>query len=151
MLLVGTGDTFETLDALGEEFLEGVMVVVLSAPGHQPETTARASAAYLAAYRANTTATRSRRRHGGLCRREIMIEALNAAGSTEMEKVAPRPRKWTSRSSTYATGFGVKFDENFQNTRAFPVVAQWQDGKMVTVFPLDATPEGAKLADMRRK
>jgi branched-chain amino acid transport system substrate-binding protein len=52
---------------------------------------------------------------------------------------------------SYATGFGVRFDQNYQNTRALPVVAQWQNGKIVTVYPIEATPEGAKLSGMRRK
>jgi branched-chain amino acid transport system substrate-binding protein len=37
-----------------------------------------------------------------------------------------------------ATGWGVKFDENGQNTRAVPLVTQWRDGKLVTVWPPDA-------------
>jgi branched-chain amino acid transport system substrate-binding protein len=81
----------------------------------------------------------------------IMLETIKAAGSTDMEKVKAAAAKLDKPVGTYATGFGVKFDQNFQNTRAFPVVAQWQDGKMITVYPVDATPEGAKLADMRRK
>ena len=42
-----------------------------------------------------------------------------------------------------ATGFGLKFNDQLQNTRAFPVTAQWQDGKIVTVFPLEAAKAAA--------
>lgn len=35
------------------------------------------------------------------------------------------------------TGYGVKFDETGQNTKAFPVAQQWQDGALKTIFPKD--------------
>lgn len=37
-----------------------------------------------------------------------------------------------------ATGWGVKFDENGQNIKAMPLVTQWREGKLVTVWPPDA-------------
>jgi branched-chain amino acid transport system substrate-binding protein len=151
MMTVGTGDTFETLDALGKEYLEGIMVV--SYP--RPDINAKygpGSAEFLAAYRAkynrDPIAPQAMAAFVGA---SIMLETIKAAGSTDMEKVKAAAAKLDKPVGTYATGFGVKFDQNFQNTRAFPVVAQWQDGKMITVYPVDATPEGAKLADMRRK
>ena len=33
------------------------------------------------------------------------------------------------------TGWGARFDESGQNTRARPLLAQWQDGRLVTVAP----------------
>ncbi len=36
------------------------------------------------------------------------------------------------------TGWGARFDERGQNTRARPSVLQWQNGKLVTVFPAEA-------------
>jgi branched-chain amino acid transport system substrate-binding protein len=151
MLLVGTGDTFETLEALGKEYLEGIMVV--SYP--RPDINAKygpGAAEFLAAYRAkynrDPIAPQAMAAFVGA---SILMETIQAAGSADMEKVKAAAAKMDKPLGTYATGFGVKFDQNFQNTRAFPVVAQWQDGKMVTVYPVEATPEGAKLADMRRK
>ncbi len=37
-----------------------------------------------------------------------------------------------------ATGWGVKFGENGQNTRAVPFLMQWQGGQLVTVYPKEA-------------
>jgi branched-chain amino acid transport system substrate-binding protein len=37
-----------------------------------------------------------------------------------------------------ATGWGVKFGDNGQNMKAKPMVSQWRDGKLVTIFPLGA-------------
>jgi branched-chain amino acid transport system substrate-binding protein len=51
---------------------------------------------------------------------------------------------------SYATGYGVKFDENFQNIRAFPTVVQWQSGKLVTVFPEKARLSGVALKNVPR-
>jgi branched-chain amino acid transport system substrate-binding protein len=151
MLLVGTGDTFETLDALGKEYLEGIMVVSYPRPDINPKYGPGAPeflAAYRAKYNRDPIAPQAMAAYVGA---GIMLETLQAAGSADMEKVKAAAAKLDKPLGTYATGFGVKFDENFQNTRAFPVVAQWQDGKMVTVYPAEAAPEGSKLADMRRK
>ena len=37
-----------------------------------------------------------------------------------------------------ANGWGVKFDDKGQNTRASAFVTQWRDGKLLTVFPKGA-------------
>ena len=151
MMTVGTGDTFETLDALGKEYLEGLMVVSYPRPDINPKYGPGAPeflAAYRAKYNRDPIAPQVMAAYVGA---RVLFEAIQAAGSTDMEKVKAAAAKMDKPVGSYATGFGVKFDQNFQNTRAFPVVAQWQDGKMVTVYPVEATPEGAKLADMRRK
>ena len=36
------------------------------------------------------------------------------------------------------TGWGALFDESGQNTRARPLLAQWQEGRLVTVAPAPA-------------
>ncbi len=35
------------------------------------------------------------------------------------------------------TGWGAKFSEQGQNTRAVPFLMQWQGGELVTVFPAE--------------
>ena len=45
----------------------------------------------------------------------------------------------------------MKFDDKFQNTRAFPNVIQWQAGKQVTVFPAEARAAGIALKNTPRK
>ena len=46
-----------------------------------------------------------------------------------------------------AAGYGVKFGENNQNTRAKMMGMQWQDGELVTVFPEEAAVSELKLQD----
>jgi branched-chain amino acid transport system substrate-binding protein len=150
ILLVGTGDTFETLDALGAEYLEGIAVVGYPRPD-QTETYGPGAAAYLAAYKKkyerDPVAPQGMAAYVGL---QMLIEAIAAAGSTDMEKVRAAAAKMDKPAKSYATGFGAKFDAQFQNTRAFPTVVQWQSGKIVTVYPKEAAQPNVKLVNLPR-
>jgi branched-chain amino acid transport system substrate-binding protein len=150
-LLVGSGDTFETHDALGADWLEGITIVAYPRPD-QTETYGPGAAAYLAAYRKkyqrDPIAPQGMTAYSGL---QMLFEAIAAAGSVEMEKVRAAAAKLDKPLKSYATGFGVKFNEKFQNTRSFPTVVQWQSGKVVTVFPKDAALPGVKLVGLGRK
>jgi branched-chain amino acid transport system substrate-binding protein len=98
ILFVGTGDTPETLQALGAASMEGILVV--GYPRNDiTETFGPGNKAYLAAYQ---------------------------------------------------SGFGAKFDKNFQNVRAQFTASQWQGGKMVTVFPKMAVLPGVTLKPLGR-
>jgi len=151
ILLVGTGDTFETLESLGAEYLEGITVVGYPRPD-QTETYGPGAAAYLAAYKAkyqrDPIAPQGMAAYVGV---QMLIEAIAAAGSVEMEKLRAAAAKMDKPEKSYATGFGVKFDAQFQNTRAFPTVVQWQSGKIVTVYPKGAAQPNVKLVNLPRK
>ena len=150
MVMVGTGDTFEVLDALGKDYLEGVLIVSYPRPD-VTESYGPGSDAFLAAYRekfdSDPVAPQSMTAYVGA---KVLFEAIEAAGSTEVEAVREAAAAMDAPVSSYETGFGVKFDENFQNTRAVPTVAQWQDGVVVTVYPTEAVPEGTSLVDLGR-
>jgi branched-chain amino acid transport system substrate-binding protein len=151
MIAVGTGDTFETLDALGKDSLEGILVV--SYPRYDMNAKYGPGIEdYLKAYRAkfgkDPIAPQSMSAFVGA---KILFKAIQGAGSTEVDKVRAAAVKLDDPAMTYETGFGVKFDDKMQNTRAFPVAGQWQDGKIVTVFPLEAAPAGSKLVSLGRK
>jgi len=151
ILLVGTGDTFETLESLGAEYLEGITIVGYPRPD-QTEAYGPGAAAYLAAYKKkyerDPIAPQGMAAYVGV---QMLIEAIAAAGSVEMEKLRAAASKMDKPEKSYATGFGVKFDAQFQNTRAFPTVVQWQSGKIVTVFPKDAAQPNVKLVNLPRK
>ncbi|HTZ77863.1 MAG TPA: ABC transporter substrate-binding protein [Stellaceae bacterium] len=151
IILVGTGDTFETRDALGADMLNGILVVGYPEPD-QSEAYGPGAHAYLAAYKKkyekDPIAPQSMTAYVGL---KILLEAVASAGSTDMAKVRAAAAKMDKPVSSYATGYGVKFDETFQNTRAAPTVKQWQGGKVVTVFPTAAAAEGTKLVNLPRK
>lgn len=150
MLISGASDTFETLDALGKEFLEGILVVTYPRPDINP-TYGPGALDYLAAYRKQY----SREPIAPQCftayvGAQMMFEAIQAAGSTEFEKVRAATAKMDKPFGSYANGFGVKFDETMQNTRAKPIIGQWQAGQVATVFPEQAAPPGGKMVGMAR-
>jgi branched-chain amino acid transport system substrate-binding protein len=151
IMVVGTGDTFEVLDALGAEFLEGVVAVAYPRPD-QTEGYGPGAAAYLAAYKKkyerDPIAPQGMTAYVGM---QMLIEAVAAAGSVDMEKVRTAAAKMDKPAKSYATGFGAKFDAQFQNTRAFPTVVQWQGGKIVTVYPKEAAQPNVKLVNLPRK
>jgi len=151
IMMAATGDTFETLDALGKEYLEGITVVGYPRPD-QTEAYGPGAAAYLAAYKKKydrePIAPQGMTAYVGM---QMLLEAITAAGGTDMEKVRAAAAKMDKPLNSYATGFGAKFDAKFQNTRAFPTVVQWQSGKVVTVYPKDAAQPNVKLVNVPRK
>lgn len=149
--LVGTGDTQETLDAVGADYLEGVFVVSYPRPDIS-EKYGPGAAAFLAAYRKafnhDPVAPQSLTAYTGM---KILLEAIDAAGSTDVAKVRAAAAKMDKPLHSYPSGFGVKFDDKFQNTRAPFTVIQWQGGKQVTVFPDEARASGVALKSTPRK
>lgn len=137
-VFVGTGDTKETLEAMGADGVEGLLVVSYPRPDIS-EAYGPGSKAYLEAYRAkygeDPIAPQSMAAFVGF---KIMASAINKAGSAEPEAVSGVLGSFDEPLRTYETGFGAKFDENKQNQRAYPTVIQWQGGKQITVFPDDA-------------
>ena len=151
IVLTGTGDTFETLDAVGAEFLEGVFVVSYPRPDVS-EKFAPGAAAYLAAYRKaysrDPIAPQSLTAYAGML---MLLETIQAAGSTDMAKVREAALRLDKPVNAYSSGFGAKFNDTMQNTRAAPNVIQWQKGKQVTVFPVEARPAGVAMVNVPRQ
>ena len=151
MITLGTGDTNETLDSLGKESLEGILVVSYPrydmSPAYGP-----GAKEFLEAYRAkfnrDPLAPQTMAAYVGA---KFMFRAIEAAKSVEYEKVREAAAKMDVPLMSSETGFGLKFNDQMQNTRAFPVTAQWQDGRMVTVFPTEAANAGGKLVPLARK
>jgi branched-chain amino acid transport system substrate-binding protein len=151
IVLTGTGDTFETLEALGADYLEGIFVVSYPRPDIS-EKFGPGAAAYLTAYRKaynrEPIAPQGLTAFTGM---KVLLEAVEAAGSTDMTKVRAAAEKMNKPLNSYASGFGVQFDDKFQNLRAQPTVIQWQNGKQVTVFPAEARASGVALRNTPRK
>jgi branched-chain amino acid transport system substrate-binding protein len=150
ILFVGTGDTPETLQALGAPSLQGILVV--GYPRNDiSETYGPGNKAYLEAYRAkyksDPVAPQGMNAYTGFM---IMTEALKAAGSVEPEKVQAAAAKLDKPENSYPSGHGARFDTSFQNLRATFTTSQWQDGKMVTVFPKNAVLPGVTLKPLAR-
>lgn len=150
ILFVGTGDTPETLQALGAESLEGILVT--GYPRNDiTEAYGPGNKAYLEAYRAkykgDPIAPQGMNSYTGFM---IMAEAVKAAGSVAPDKVQAAAAKLDKPENSYPSGYGVRFDKNFQNVRTGFTVSQWQGGKMVTVFPKLAVLPGVTLKPLGR-
>ena len=150
LVLVGTGDTAETLESVGAPWLEGVLVVAYPLT-NVAESFGRGAKAYLDAYRAKyktePSLAQSMNAYAGM---QILFDAIRAASSFEVDKVRAAAAKMDKPVGSYSTGWGVKFDNNFQNERAFMATHQWQSGKMVSVFPKSAVVPGVTLKGLAR-
>ncbi|MQA73763.1 MAG: ABC transporter substrate-binding protein [Solirubrobacterales bacterium] len=145
IMLTGTGDTKETLDAIGAKGLEGVLVVSYPRPDVNPEYGPGAAEylqAYVDKYGSQPRAPQSMTAYTGL---KVLFQALDEAGSAAPEDVRAVAEGMDEPEQSLPTGYGVDFDEHFQNTRALPTVIQWQNGKQVTVLPEAAAEPGSEL------
>lgn len=141
---IGSGDTRLTQEAIGAD-LDGVFVVGYPHFDLQKSYAPGAAdflEAYKAKYNSEPTFPQTMAAYTGM---RILFDALNEAESVEPKKVLDTISEWDKPLSTYANGFGAKFDENFQNTLALPTVLQWQAGKVVTVFPEEAKLPESKV------
>jgi branched-chain amino acid transport system substrate-binding protein len=145
-VLIGTGDTRLTLDAVTAEVLEGVFVVGYPHFDIQ-EKYAPGAAEFLEAFKekhgSEPTFPQTLTAYAGM---KMLFDALDEAESTEPAAVMEVISGWEKPLGTYPTGYGAEFDDNRQNTLALPTVTQWQGGKSVTVYPEDAKlPEATVL------
>ena len=150
IILVGTGDTPETLQALGAASLDGILVV--GYPRNDiTEAYGPGNKAYLAAYRAkykaDPVAPQGMTAFSGV---QMLFEAIRQANSVDPEKVRAAVAKLDKPENSYASGYGAKFDKNMQNVRAWVTTSPWQGGKMVTVYPNTAVVPGVKLGKLAR-
>lgn len=150
IMIIGVGDTKETLDALGAEYLEGVMLVSYPRPDINEKYGPNASA-FLKLYREKVgrepIAPQGMNAFVGM---KVLFEAIKAAGSTDYEKVIKAAAAMDKPAGAYETGYGVKFDATMQNIRALPVIAQWQGGVVKAVFPASAASDGVKVVNLPR-
>lgn len=141
---IGSGDTRLTQEAVGAD-LEGVFVVGYPHFDLQEEYAPGAAEfleAYQAKYNSEPTFPQTMNAYTGM---KMLFDALNEAESVEPEAVLGTVKGWDKPLGSYASGYGAKFDEEFQNTLALPTMLQWQGGEVVTIFPEDARLPEAKV------
>lgn len=150
IILVGLGDSQETVDALGLDYLQGILVVAYPrqelAASFAPLADGL-SAEYVERYDQQPVGNSGFNGYAGL---QMLFEAIESAGTTDFEAVRAAAMEMDQPLGTYANGSGVLFDENMQNTRSIAVLYQWQGDHTVGVFPLDARAEGVELIDLAR-
>ncbi len=139
-LLVGAGAAYaltDTARAIGPGF-EGVLSMDVP-PLAVNAGVAPGAAAFLEAYKRRYGADpRSGHSLANFAGAMIGLDALQRAGATEKDRVRTAVLATDVAEGGMATGWGARFDDKGQNGRAFPLLAQWQAGRLVTVFPAPA-------------
>lgn len=72
---------------------------------------------------------------------KALLQAIDKAESFEPDAIIDAVSKIDIAQGETAAGYGVKFNDSNQNERAMMMGLQWQDGKLVTVYPEDAAAE----------
>ncbi len=74
----------------------------------------------------------------------VLLEAIDQAEGFDAESILAAVEAIDVPAGTTAVGYGVKFGANNQNERAEMMGMQWQDGRLVTVYP-----DAAAAAEIR--
>lgn len=69
---------------------------------------------------------------------KAFMDAIAAAGSSDKDKIRAAVLAYNKPVGSTATGWGFRFGENGQNQLATTNLMQWQNGKLVTVYPAAA-------------
>ncbi len=139
-LLVGAGAAYALADAaraIGPAF-EGVLSLDVP-PFAVNAGAAPGAAAFLESYKRRYGAEpRSGHSLANFAGAGVCLDALQDAGAADKDRVRAAVLATDLPEGGLATGWGARFDDKGQNGRAFPLLAQWQDGRLVTVFPAPA-------------
>jgi branched-chain amino acid transport system substrate-binding protein len=68
---------------------------------------------------------------------KAFLDVLAAAHSTDKDKIREAVLAYRKATGTTAAGWGFQFADNGQNQLATTNLMQWQQGKLVTVYPAD--------------
>lgn len=66
---------------------------------------------------------------------KAFLDVLATAGSTDKDKIRGAVMAYKKPAGSTASGWGFEFGEDGQNRQAKANLMQWQNGKLVTVFP----------------
>lgn len=73
-----------------------------------------------------------------------LLRAIDKGDGFDAEALVEAAQSVDLAEGETAAGYGIKFGENNQNVRASMMGMQWQDGKLVTVYP-----DAAAVSEMR--
>jgi branched-chain amino acid transport system substrate-binding protein len=75
---------------------------------------------------------------------QACLEAMQRAGGTDRDRLRTALLATDVAEGGCANGWGLRFDERGQNTRARALLMQWQGARQVTIFPADAAVTGPR-------
>ncbi|MGK9232280.1 ABC transporter substrate-binding protein [Inquilinus limosus] len=136
--IIGGGGGYSlqpTADAVGHEVMDGVLDVDFTQYLVNTKYTPGLES-FVEAYRKKYgEAPRSGHSLNNYAGAKVILEALNKAEGFEPEAILDSAKAIDVPEGATAVGYGVKFGQNNQNERARMMGMQWQDGKLVTVYP----------------
>lgn len=145
-MVIGAGGGYslsDTARAIGPAF-EGVMNVDVPQFAVS-ETFAPGAAAFAELYKRRFGADpRSGQSLSNFVGAQACLEALHRAGGTDRDRLRAAMAATDVAEGATPNGWGMRFDERGQNTRARPLLMQWQAGRQVTIFPADAAVTGPR-------
>lgn len=139
-MVIGAGGGYslnDTAQALGSDF-DGVLNVDVT-QYHISDIVAPGAAEVASAYQRKYGAP-PRSGHSLVCfaGARLFYDAVQRAGTFDHDKLRATLRATDVPAGSTVGGFGVKFDDKGQNSRAVPYLTQWQKGVLMTVAPKDA-------------
>jgi branched-chain amino acid transport system substrate-binding protein len=136
--IIGAGGGYsmqDAVDAVGAENMEGALNVDFTQYKTNPKA-APGINAFVEIYKAKYgTLPRSGHSLANYMGAKVIYAAMDKAGSMDKDAIRASIMKVDIPTGTTATGWGAKFGDDGQNTRAKPYLMQWQKGELVTVFP----------------
>lgn len=144
----GGGYSMEpTAEAVGEDVIEGVLDADFTQYNVNPEF-APGVQEFVEDYKAKyDSAPRSGHSLNNYAGAMALLHAIDDADGFGPDEIRDAVDAIDIPMGETAAGYGVKFGENNQNTRAKMMGMQWQDGELVTVFPEEAAVSELKLQD----
>ena len=150
-IVIGLGDSPDTLSAVGADYLQGILVVTFPrqeinqkyAPGSN-----EVNEAFVKKYGTHPIGNAGFNGYVGM---QILFKAIEATkGDTSVEALMAAAKAMDLPIGTFPTGYGVKFDDNMQNTRGQAVTYQWQGDKTTVVWPQEAVLDGVSMINLAR-
>jgi len=139
--VVGAGGGYilqPVADAIGHDMIEGTLVVAESHYDINLES-APGLTDFLAQYQSKYgSVPRSSHSLVSYVGAKALLNALEDASSLDAPAIRDAVYRLDIPNGGTAVGWGVKFNERGQNERAQMLVLQWQNGKLVTVYPESA-------------
>ncbi|MES1930240.1 Leu/Ile/Val-binding protein 8 [Salinisphaera dokdonensis CL-ES53] len=139
--IIGGGGGYSmqpTAEAVGHDAIDGVLDVDFTQYNVDPEFAPGVKqfvADYKAKYGESPRSGHSLNNYAGAM---AILNAIDNADGFEADTILSAVEAIDIPMGETAAGYGVKFGENNQNTRAQMMGMQWQDGELVTVFPKEA-------------
>ena len=139
--IIGGGGGYSmlpTAEAVGNDVIEGVLDVDFTQYAVNTEFTPGLDGfvtAYKEKYGADPRSGHSLNNYVGAL---AVLQAIDTGEGFEPQDIIDAVTAIDIPEGQTAAGYGVKFGENNQNERAKMMGMQWQDGKLVTVYPRDA-------------